>query len=242
MVIPRLLPRLLPVSALLAVALLAPGCTNPLFEASDAGYRFFGPARTETDLWHDKIQDWQRRERRDRPGAALADRETLREKSQSGLLRVKMGYWEAEERLALAKRLTQWAQAESRRHYRFDPETDVAGDPWPTTKDLLDKNGDDCDGLDLIAYELLRQFGFPPDQLYRAIVKRQRDGANHMVTLWFDNPTDPWVIDAIGAVSLEVRRFSDLPGWTPTKIFNEQEQHTPTRLGDVGGLASASGP
>ena len=141
-----------------------------------------------------------------------------------------MGRWENAERLAMARRVADWAQGESRRHYRFDPPTDAASDPWPTTKDLLRTNSDDCDGLDLIAYELLRQFGFPREQLFRAIVRRDRDGGNHMVTLWFDESEDPWVIDAIGAMTLKVRRFSELPGWTPTAVFNEQQQFTPQRL------------
>ena len=78
-------------------------------------------------------------------------------------------------------------------------------------------------------HKLMREFGFPPDQLFRAIVRRDRDRANHMVTLWFEDRDDPWVIDAIGAVTSKVRRFSDLSGWTPTKVFNEREQYTPTR-------------
>ncbi len=107
---------------------------------------------------------------------------------------------------------------------------------------VLDTNGDDCDGLDLIAYKLMRDFGFPPDQLFRAIVRRDRDRANHMVTLWFDNRDDPWVIDSIGAVTTNVRRFSDLPGWTPTKVFNEREQYTPTQLQRLNAVAQAGSP
>ncbi len=88
----------------------------------------------------------------------------------------------------------------------------------------------------------MREFGFPPDQLFRAIVRRDRDGANHMVTLWFEDRDDPWVIDATGAVTGSVRRFSDLPGWTPTKVFNEREQYTPKQLQRLDALAQASSP
>ena len=211
-----------------ALTALATGCASlPGYGVASPRFDFFAAPRPGIDPWVEKVADWQQRERRDRPDTHLADARTQREKPRSLLLRIKMGRFESDERLSLAKRVTTWSQAAARRHYRFDPPTDAASDPWPTTKDLLDANGDDCDGLDLIIYELLRDFGFPQEELYRAIVKRNRDGANHMVTLWFDVGPDPWVLDATGAVSLRVVRFSQLPGWTPTALFNESEQYTP---------------
>lgn len=229
----RSLRALTPALLLLAAQM---GCAGSGTAPGDVRFGFFGELRPQTDPWVAKVAEWQRRERRDRPDTALASPETLSESRYSGLLRNKMGRWEAEERLGIARRVASWAQAESRRHYRRDPETDAASDPWPTTKDLLDRDGDDCDGLDLIAYELLRQFGFPPEELYRAVMKRDRDGANHMVTLWFPDGDDPWVIDATGAISLKVRRFSELPGWTPTALFNEGEQYTPRRRSELATL------
>ena len=223
---------------LLALGLLA-GCASTWpATRGDLEFSFFNEVSAETDPWVAKISDWQLRERRDRPDTELANAETQLAKPHSALLRVQMGQWETRERVAMARKITLWTQAVARRHYRFDPPTDAASDPWPTTKDLLDTNGDDCDGLDLIAYELLLQFGFPPDELYRAIVKRNRDGANHMVTLWFDRSDDPWVVDATGAVSLRLRRFSELPGWTPTALFNERDQFTPRRLSELARAAA----
>jgi len=219
-----------------AVALaggFALACASPTGSApGEPGFAFFSEPRPHADPWFEKVREWQARERRDRQDTRFAEPQTLRAGRQSGQLRIKMGRWETAERLAMARRVVDWAQAESRRHFRFDPPTDAASDPWPTTKELLETNGDDCDGLDLISYELLRQFGFPRDQLYRSIVRRNRDGANHMVTLWFDEGDDPWVIDSIGAMTLKVRRFSDLPGWTPTALFNERQQYTPQRTTD----------
>ena len=91
-----------------------------------------------------------------------------------------------------------------------------------TRDEFFAANGDDCDGLDLIAYELMRDAGFSADETYRLVVRRERDGANHMVTLWFEDRSDPWVIDATGAMTLEMRKFSDLPpGWLPRVMFNE---------------------
>lgn len=220
-----------------ALACASPTGSSP----GQSGFAFFSQPRPQADPWFVKVRDWQHRERRDRGETSFGDAETLRRKRHSGELRFKMGRWETTERLSIARRVADWAQGESRRHYRFDPPTDAASDPWPTTKELLETNGDDCDGLDLIAYELLRQFGFPPDQLYRAIVRRNRDGANHMVTLWFDEGDDPWVIDSLGAVSIKLRRFSELPGWTPTALFNERDQYTPRRTTDPS-VAQLDGP
>jgi hypothetical protein len=224
-------PRL--AAALAALLFCAPlGCSSLLSLEEGGHFRYFAEPVPSADPWYSKVARWQVRERRDRPQENLTGSEAIEAAGpHSGLLRVKMGRWTSEERLALAKRIASWAQEESRRHYRFDPPTSWADDPWPTTKDLLDQNGDDCDGLDLITYKLMRSFGFPREQLFRAIVKRQRDGANHMVTLWFEDPEDPWVVDATGAITMNVRRFSQLPGWTPTKVFNEQQQFTPVPLG-----------
>ena len=214
--------------ATLLPALLALGCATSGPSGDGGFYRYFEPAASKGDYWYPKVDEWQGRERRDRPTETDGVAELMETKGpKTGLLSVKMGRWASEERLVLAKRIAAWAQEEARRHYRFDPLEDAANDPWPTTKDLLDRNGDDCDGLDLIVYEILREFGFPERQLYRAIVRRNRDRANHMVTLWFDETDDPWVIDATGAVTLHVRRFSTLPGWTPTKLFNEHVQYSP---------------
>ena len=41
------------------------------------------------------------------------------------------------------------------------------------------------------------------------------------------HPKDPWVLDATGAATFEMRQFSQLEGWTPTKVFNERNQFTP---------------
>jgi hypothetical protein len=72
----------------------------------------------------------------------------------------------------------------------------------------------------------LREAGFGADETYRLVVRRESDGANHIVTLWFEDREDPWVIDTTGAMTLEMRRFSDLPpGWLPRMMFNENEMY-----------------
>ncbi|MCH8131908.1 MAG: hypothetical protein IIA30_05100 [Myxococcales bacterium] len=224
----------------LSLLALGSGCAGSLLRP-DPSFTFFETASSSVDPWYQNVEDWQARENDHRPTERLANAKEIREAGpMTGLLRVKMAKWTNKERLALAKEIAAWAQIESRRHFRFDPPTNAANDPWPTTRDLLANNRDDCDGLDLISYKLMREFGFPQDQLYRAIVRRERDRGNHMVTLWFEDPRDPWVIDASGVVTKRVRRFSELLGWTPTVLFNDTKQFTPRHLGavrDVGDVA-----
>jgi len=47
-----------------------------------------------------------------------------------------------------------------------------------------------------------------------------------MVTLWFESPDDPWVIDPTGAMVLGLRRMSEVPGWVPLKLFSSTEEFT----------------
>src|SRR3989304_1033191 len=68
---------------------------------------------------------------------------------RAGVRRKKFRAFADEEKRALARRFVEWAQDQAMQHYRFDDRQDLAGDEWPTTKDLFDKNGDDCDGIDL---------------------------------------------------------------------------------------------
>ena len=207
-------------------------CTFPTPAPKVSRFLFFSEPERD-DSWFDKIEDWQRRELSDAPESALAspglpngkpparirlaDRETT-------TLRRKYVVESAEERRHTAQRFMTWSQLMAREHYRKD--TDETADPWPTTAELLEQGGDDCDGLDLLAYSLLRDFGFERNELFRAIVRRDRDRANHMVTLWFEDREDPWVIDATGAISLGLKRMSELDGWTPTRVFNEYHQFT----------------
>lgn len=178
----------------------------------------------EDDLWYAKVEEWQGRARAEGTRLPKTER-SLRSAEFSGQLLFSMAAFRDSERRELARRITDWTQRIARKHYKFDPgNNDPVYDRWPTVGELLANNGDDCDGLDLIAFQLLREFGFPPEQIYRGIVRRNKDDANHMVTLWFEDPHDPWILDATGAVTVQFRRASELPGWTPTKLFNLSEQ------------------
>ena len=61
------------------------------------------------------------------------------------------------------------------------------------------------------------------------MVVRQTDGQHHMVTLWFEDPEDPWVIDPTGAMTSGMPRMSELPEWVPIKVFSEDSDFTVRR-------------
>jgi hypothetical protein len=72
----------------------------------------------------------------------------------------------------------------------------------------------------------LRDLGFASDEVFRAIVYRNEDMQHHMVTLWFEDAEDPWVIDPTGAMTSGMPRMSEVPGWTPLKVFSEDSSYT----------------
>jgi hypothetical protein len=208
--------------AILPAVLFALACAT----APPARRFDFFASQESSDPWPEKVTDWQERERRDRIENIRVDpeRPTSKEAQRSGLLHAKLGAFEAEERRVLAARIVAFSQVEARRHYRHDASRAAEDDHWPTARELLETNGDDCDGMDLTAYQMLREFGFPEDEVYRAVVRRDSDGRNHMVTLWFEDRRDPWVLDATGAMSAGLATLSRLPGWTPRRIFNSHRQ------------------
>jgi len=224
-------------AALAALIALSFGCASGGSSRAPRNAKHFDffaaatPNDDKADPWYPKVVEWQGRMQSEGKRLPATDR-SLRGSEQSGKLVTVMSAFRDEERRDVARRVADWAQHLARRYYKWDPNSqDPNFDHWPTVGELLGNNGDDCDGLDLIAYQLLREFGFPPDSLFRAVLRRDRDKANHMVTLWFEDPKDPWVLDATGAVTFEMRLFSQLEGWTPTKVFNERNQFAPAEGG-----------
>jgi hypothetical protein len=213
--------------ALIAFCGLALACASP--PRPQVSYRFFVAAEPG-DVWFEKIRDWQTREVAGQPAEL---RRTAEPDERSGLLRKKFRAFADEEKRELARRFVAWAQDQAMQHYRFDERLDIAGDDWPTTKDLFDRNGDDCDGIDLISYNLMLDLGFPEQEIFRAVIRRDYDGEFHMVTLWFEDPEDPWVIDTTGAMTMKMRRISALPGWTPAVIFNASSHYTVRKLEEI---------
>jgi hypothetical protein len=219
----RYTPRIVIASAALGCA--AAGCAG-MGKPAFPRYRFFVAAEPG-DVWFEKVRDWQQREVGGRPDVV---RRAAEPDPRSGLLSKKFRAFADEEKRQLARRFVAWSQEQAMQHYRFDERQDLAGDDWPSSKDLFDRNGDDCDGLDLIAYNLLLDLGFREDEIYRAVIRRDLDGEFHMVTLWFEDPEDPWVLDTTGAMTMRMRRISDLPGWTPAVVFNASGHYTVRKL------------
>jgi hypothetical protein len=141
-------------------------------------------------------------------------------------LRDKYFAFRAEQRREQARSLAQWIQQQAKNHYVPDGPLDH----WATLEETLARNGDDCDGLELLVNHFLRDMGFGADRVFRAIVFRPEDGQHHMVTLWFEDPADPWVIDPTGAMTSGMPRMSEVPGWVPLKVFSESESFSARHL------------
>ena len=226
------MPVLLSAALLLPGMACAPGRSG---EVPTPALDYFQSPRPD-DVWSPKIRGWQRRERFDaalieplESGPAVESagsdgaHESLPEDqlAEDGL-RVKYFEFRAQRRRALAQQVADWIQTEAKRHYREDGPVDH----WATLEETLARGGDDCDGLELLAFHALRDLGFADTEVYRAIVVRPSDEQHHMVTLWFEDPDDPWVIDPTGAMTLGMPRMSELPEWVPLKVFSERLEYT----------------
>jgi len=205
------------------------GCAAGL--GGSPGYQYFANAPPD-DAWSHKIELWQARERADHavtttvtlaPVAASIGDSNANEKA-SGELREKFDAFRAERKRALARDLAGWIQNQAKEHYFEDGPIDH----WATLEETFRSNGDDCDGLELVVYYLLRDLGFTSDEVFRAIVYRNDDLQHHMVTLWFEDAEDPWVIDPTGAMTSGMPRMSEVHGWTPLKVFSEDNNYTVT--------------
>ena len=215
----------------LALLLLGLGCATPL-PLPQVAYEYFAEPAVN-DPWSRKIQRWQQRERTDRGEDALAAPAAVAEPGASGearspmpsSLHAKYRSFRAQQRREQAREVASWIQAQAQEHYLPDGPVDR----WATFAETLRTNGDDCDGLELLTFHLLRDLGFESDEIFRGIVYRRDDGQHHMVTLWFEDPKDPWVIDPTGAMTSGMPRMSQVPGWVPLKVFGLEKDFTVQR-------------
>ena len=233
-----------------AGVMLAPSARFAFFERPDPG-----------DPWSAKIIGWQRRERADagapiglppvaesgdRPLAPLAAAVVDRKVPAPGAamvaagaapgdgLRAKYVAFRAERKRAVARDFAAWVQAQAKEHYVADGPIDH----WATLEETLRADGDDCDGLELLTFHALRDLGFGDHEVFRAIVYRPSDGQHHMVTLWFEDADDPWVIDPTGAMTHGMPRMSEMPAWVPLKLFTDTVEYTVRPGAARGALAS----
>ena len=183
-------------------------------------YDLFGPAR-EDGAFVPLVRLWQASERLDAASARLAA--LLPAPPEPGPVpELEEAYraFSERQRLRLARETVAWVQDQSRVRYRRDP----GGDVWPSLRGLFAEGRDDCDGLELLTFSLLRSRGFGPGELYRAILRNGDAGGYHMVTLWFDaDRADPWVLDPTGFVTRPVARLSGIRPWVPVQLFDERE-------------------
>lgn len=222
--------RLLVGLALLAP--VAPGCAPPPLRATSPrafAYDYFAEPASD-DAWSPKISGWQERERSRADAPATGSPASVSgsgSPSAPGRLRApdlrdKLDRFRAEQRRATARQVAGWIQAQAREHYVADGPVDH----WATFRETLARGQEDCDGLELLVNRLLRELGFGDDEVYRAIVYRPADGQHHMVTLWFEDRRDPWVIDPTGAMTTGMPRMSELRDWVPLKVFGETREFT----------------
>jgi hypothetical protein len=190
--------------------------------------RDFFVAAPREDPWNAKIRNWQSRHKLDQaqPVAKAPAGADLIEAYDA---------FTNELRRKIAADAVIWVQAESHRHYIPDGETDH----WATFSEVKSTNGDDCDGLDLLTFLLLRKLGFAQDEIYRSIVVERESGQHHMVTLWFEdgNRSDPWLLDPTGVVTDRLVRLSDVPGWSPIEMFDEARHYRVEESPHAGAVA-----
>jgi hypothetical protein len=203
-----------------ALLITAGGCRTAVLDDGQLSY-FATPA--PDDAWSRKIRGWQQRELEAPAGPAPVAAEPPRlDPAEHGSLRNNYNEFLAERKRKDARELATWIQEQARDHYI----PDGAVDHWATFEETLQNNGDDCDGLELLAFHLLRELGFHEDEVFRAIVVRPADGQHHMVTFWFETPNDPWVIDPTGAMTTGMPKMSQVAGWKPLKVFSDKREFT----------------
>ncbi len=199
--------------ALAALSFLS--CAQNARFLPDVARDFFVAAPRE-DPWNAKIRNWQSRHKLDQA------QPTPPAPAESELIAAYEAFTSDMRRRIAADAVT-WVQSESHRHYIPDGETDH----WATLSDVVASDGDDCAGLDLLTFLLLRKLGFSQDEIFRSIVVERESGQHHMVTLWFEagDKRDPWLLDPTGVVTDRLVRLSEVPSWSPIEVFDEARHY-----------------
>ena len=185
------------------------GCASMNAAGSSNPVDYFAPARTN-DGWSGKIEDWQNR-------STISHRAETSENTDSSF-----SGFRSERRREMAANLVTWTQAQAETHFT----NDAGADHWATLEQTLRRGQEDCDGLELLIYNGLQELGFAPTSVYRAVVYRTTDLQHHMVTLWFEDPSDPWVLDPTGAMTDSMVKMSDVDNWVALKVFSQNDQYS----------------
>ena len=228
------MPRRAQLRTLVSLALAAAslhGCAHVPAALPVPGRFAYFTSPAPDDPWTPKIFGWQQRERAAQVDLAIAPASVSgagesAPAAEAASLREKFAAFRRTQQRRQAQEVAAWVQENARSHYR----PDGAFDHWATLEETLSHDGDDCDGLELLPFNLLRDLGFGEREVFRAIVYRESDGQHHMVTLWFENPDDPWVIDPTGAMTRGMPRLSEVPGWKPLKVFDGERDFTPREV------------
>jgi hypothetical protein len=181
-----------------------------------ASLEFFRLAPPD-DPWTRKVTEWQARHRIDPALDPDVD-------PYSSALAQDYAHFSQGLKRQVAAEAVRWIQERSRRVY----EADGSEDHWATLGEVLDAGADDCDGLDLLTFQLLRRFGFERREIVRAIVVQRGSGQHHMVTLWFEGgegDRDPFVLDPTGVVASGIKRLSEVEDWMPIEAFDEEAHY-----------------
>ncbi len=191
----------------------------------------FGPPAPD-DMFSPMIRLWQASERYEAGRAPDA--------LPGGEFALEVRAFGEEQKLRTARETLRWIQSRSALRYL----SDAGVDRWPTLSEMLERGQDDCDGLELVSFHLLRTLGFRQGEIYRAVLRSTDERQFHMVTLWFDGGprSDPYVIDPTGWIARDLVRLSSLGAWHALRLFDEDEQFTalesPARVEREGEVAA----
>jgi len=197
--------------ATIAILAVGTGCAS-MGAPAPSSTQYFGAARHD-DGFGRKISEWQQR-------ADVPQGTTVR--ASVSATNANFAAFATERRQNIARNLVAWTQKKAATNYREDGNVDH----WATLSETLQRGQEDCDGFELLIFNGLRQAGFDTSKVYRAIVVEGSTLQHHMVTLWFEDPSDPWVLDPTGAMTPTLVKMSDAPHWAALRIFNENTQHT----------------
>ena len=120
--------------------------------------------------------------------------------------------------MGLVHAVNNWTQMVADHTYAEDGVVDH----WGSIGGLYEAGYGDCDELSMISYVALKDFGY--QNVYRGLMHND-DGEYHMVTLYFENKDDPWILDPTGAATIPVVRASTLANWQIIRVFSEKESY-----------------